>query len=568
MGVTSTGPELFAARRLDEAAEGGGTLLKAGDAPVTIAGEVHYGYGSLAGPMDDPILYLQLQQEAGQSQAEQAGLRRDPTPRVSASRRMSSGVAAKLDAVSMPLSSASRLAAALSAMRPGPDRPAEAPTLRAAQSASATSAQATARGRFDASTASTAAAARAGAFDGARTATLAGPGQAARATARMLRGASAPLRDVALTVTQRGAERMASLDAAARQALTAAGYTDPAAIGALDSAAFTRITGTPDTPGAATANLKSLDAAGLTALGRQSGNPSALLAQAKRAGLDNAALVTLGTAAGLDATTVASLGKLDSASLSALSGLDARALRSLGSGVLQTLAAGGIGALDAAGIGAIAAAGGDIGRADALAGIGAGGLDAGGLGAIAAIAAGRGTTGGAVVRTADGIMGRFGASAAFVPTGTALAEGATTPAAAAAMAMLPAMGGDAAFYQFSWDAETAFLTPEQAHMGGLGLAGEHAEVRGGRVACDDDGGAGDHADAGRSEDEPGDAAGGRAVGAAARRGDPARSRHAGGQRPDRDRAGLPGTDAVRHHRPGRCPGSGRSECGGRRGRGH
>lgn len=113
VGVTSTAAELFAAAHLEDARGYGRTsLVSPMEAPVTVAGEVRYAYGSLAGAMDDPILYLQLPREEQQS-----ALRQDPTPLVSAARKMSAAVAGNLSSVTMPLSSAARLQHAL---RTGP----------------------------------------------------------------------------------------------------------------------------------------------------------------------------------------------------------------------------------------------------------------------------------------------------------------------------------------------------------------------------------------------------------------------------------------------------------------
>ncbi|MFT7625409.1 MAG: hypothetical protein ACI9WU_004600, partial [Myxococcota bacterium] len=116
MGVTSSPAEMFAAARLEQAT-GRRSLVPPAQAPVSIAGEVHYGYGSMGSPMDDPVLYVQLQQDAAEQAANSYGsLRSDPTPRVSAARAMSPSVADSLNSVSMPLSSAARLAGALTTM--------------------------------------------------------------------------------------------------------------------------------------------------------------------------------------------------------------------------------------------------------------------------------------------------------------------------------------------------------------------------------------------------------------------------------------------------------------------
>ena len=207
VGVSSTGSELFAARHLDDSASEMARLVRPEQGPVSIAGEVRYGYGALGSPMDDPVVYVNAQDPADFDAATsttgaRAGGLKVPASGLSArSHRMSPAVSANLSSVTMPLSSAARLQRALTT-----------PTARAEGAAEVTAAEARYKtaapqgrmqaattdlvrlggarpaSRFDAAT-SAGIPRPAGGFDAALTKTLAGP----QAIASLLRSGATGL---------------------------------------------------------------------------------------------------------------------------------------------------------------------------------------------------------------------------------------------------------------------------------------------------------------------------------------------------------------------------------------
>ena len=123
VGITSTRPEIFAARHMRDAERAGGTaaLVRPADGPVTVAGEVRYGYADVASPWDDPVVYVSLPEmeptASGASALRGTSMSARRTP------AMGRGVESGLRAITMPLSSAAGLQAQLASGRGTPGVP-------------------------------------------------------------------------------------------------------------------------------------------------------------------------------------------------------------------------------------------------------------------------------------------------------------------------------------------------------------------------------------------------------------------------------------------------------------
>lgn len=99
MGVTSTGPELFAADHARQTRGDIASLVRPEAGPVTTAGEVHTGYHSIAGAFDDPVVYLAPEHSGAKA----------TTGGLFDGHRLPASVAKHLQSLAMPLSSASAL---------------------------------------------------------------------------------------------------------------------------------------------------------------------------------------------------------------------------------------------------------------------------------------------------------------------------------------------------------------------------------------------------------------------------------------------------------------------------
>lgn len=493
IGVTSTGPEMFAASQL-AGSEGAGQLVRPVEAPVTISGEVRQGYGSLGIPMDDPVLYLQLAEEA--AAPAEAGLKQPTSRRAARAKKMSSGVSAALSSVSMPLSSAARLAAALqrtSVAQKQTQTQTQTLTTAAQRTAPGQAAQAAVSGaplpvigarqtpgRFDATTAQTAAQPGPASFDSVATRTLAAAPATTRPTlAAQLRAGS---------LTGAGREQLLGALKAASGAMSSASSVE------LTTLAVSQLRQSLASGGALTASSRAQLRA---AMSRMSGDA---LTTSARFELD-AALV----AAGDETLTPETRTQIDAA-LATEASAGTQVSQTLRSQFQATLTAMGDTSLTPsaraerfAQLTSAAQAGGftltQVARAAGLttaeataAGIIGGrgiAIPTDGPQAHAAATAGIAGPPRSVLRTADGIVSRL--------TTQRVGEGFTPALASQVQAALAAgteglqvpgvaiSASDPLFYQFSYDAETAFLRGDVDQGAPTDVAGGHVEVRDGRV---------------------------------------------------------------------------------------